>query len=1657
MQLHQSRVGNQVRIHGNIVCVPADVNTSVNTLPRTESQLQTIAVKLKRRSQYQHAFLTANIRPECVRQVGEYLVQNGDLFRKEGVCFSTSYSMSVQSIETDNTLVMDTDPSQTVSDRVSDRKPDTNVSNELASSASTVDVDDWDESDPSEVETAGVCDTMFTSPDFVEANERQAVYGVIDSGQCDKVFSFSPAEGNRPVSIFLDQFSEELSYPNIFWGSSRPESHPVKVHYSDIVKSELRRSDRRVASCIENIFYKVKRSQMHNITSKVSVAVRKHKTGGHVYTAGQLRGSDVLDKLVKFDDGYRVLKEIRGSPPYWEKAQKDLYAMIRQLGAATLFVTLSAAETRWFHLLRILSEVVDHVTLTDEEVSQMTWSDKCRLISTDPVTCARHFDYSIHQFFNRFLKSSVSPLGKLKDFWYRIEFQHRGSPHMHCLLWISDVPRYGTDSTNDVVQYIDKVLSCQRSWNDQTLDSLVELQVHKHRRTCKKRFRKTNICRFGFPKHPMKSTQILEPLSSSETEKERHAQNLVKVNSVLSSIKLGQEQMSMEQFLTLVSLDYDSYILAIRSSLKTATTFIKRQPEDMRVNNYNVQCLQAWRANMDIQFILDVYACASYITSYIAKSARGMSELLRTACEEARHGSATLKQQVRIIGNKFLNNVEISAQEAIYLLLQMPLKRSSRQVVFINTSPPEERVYLLKSNIDKLPDNAEVAEGNLITRYVNRSSKLENTCLADYVALYDGSSTLVDESNTDDEIQPDVDEQLTSRQSVPKCRKVPRVIRSVRFNHLSDPEKSAREKLMLYTHWRNEQADLIGGFQTYVQHFESVRQQLSEKMAVYEPFANEVFQAQDTLARGDLEEQWDLMAPGIQLADRTSRDAGVSQNVSQALIHPELHGQSPDFDLARDLGLGRVEALDTNACRYDMSDDDYQTLMKSLNRQQMEFVTDTMHHLKTSNQPTFRFLSGGAGTGKSHVLKALRESAERYYRSKSGVDFSQHWSMTLAPTGKAAFLVGGATIHSVLHVPANQSFQYRRLDHESLNTLRTQIGHIKLWLIDEISMVGHRLFSFVNQRLQEVSNSNQPFGGASVIAFGDFFQLPPVMDGFIFTDLSHTVSIVNDYNVLAPNLWRENFTMFELTQIMRQQDCLPFAELLNRLREGRHTQDDLHVLQSRLISADIEKYPSSAQHLFKTNSQVDTYNVQVYNKCTLHKVTIHSIDSVIGGMSDDMSQHVLDMIPDDARKTMQLPATLNVAVGCRYEISLNVNVNDGLANGAGGIVKKIQLTSDNQSASGFIWMQFDEVIVGKQTRIDNKSLYSRDVDAGWTPIHPLTRQFQVGRSQTNQVLRKQFPLRQSSAKTIHRCQGDTLTEVVVDFKTSRRDAHTHYVGLSRVKSLDGLHVLNLCEDKIHIDQNVIQEMSVLRTDRQMSQSLYLPYLHSELCYQVAFLNVRSLHKHIHCIRSDHSLLACDVHMYCETRMAAQDSPDVYQLDNFHCVAFPGYSRTNQRSHYGLAVYSKVPLIHSVQPFSLAAESSHGTGECVFMPVAVHQRLLVNLVCVYRRPNSNISHFQRAMSHMLDELTTIQTDDMSVEHYTVIMGDFNLDWYDESTKVTMTRILPGFRQLVSEPTTDYGSTIDHVYTDLPANLVEHFSLETYYTDHKPLVVVFRLVV
>lgn len=200
----------------------------------------------------------------------------------------------------------------------------------------------------------------------------------------------------------------------------------------------------------------------------------------------------------------------------------------------------------------------------------------------------------------------------------------------------------------------------------------------------------------------------------------------------MNGLKNGyDDKCSFQDFLhNELQLSEENYFKCIRSSLKGPKVILKRKPCD-RVNAYTSTLLHAWAANIDIQFVLDPYACAMYIVSYISKSQRGMSDLLIRAAKEARDGNLDIKRQVRHIGNHFLNSVEVGAQEAAYLVLQMPLTKASRDVIFINTSPIDDRVILVKTDteLQKLSANSTDIEcSNIVKRNSVRPRQLGNWC-----------------------------------------------------------------------------------------------------------------------------------------------------------------------------------------------------------------------------------------------------------------------------------------------------------------------------------------------------------------------------------------------------------------------------------------------------------------------------------------------------------------------------------------------------------------------------------------------------------------------------------------------------------------------------------------------------------------------------------------------------------------------------------------------------------------------------------------------------------------------------------------------------------------------------------------------------------------
>jgi len=133
-------------------------------------------------------------------------------------------------------------------------------------------------------------------------------------------------------------------------------------------------------------------------------------------------------------------------------------------------------------------------------------------------------------------------------------------------------------------------------------------------------------------------------LKKNESNVEEYKEIFEKVKELLKSVSAMFK--NFEYFLSHLEIFYEEYKFAIRSSLKKPQVFLRRQFSDRLLNAYNRNILGLHRANMDIQFILDAYACCSYIINYINKSNRGVSQLHREAMTKISHGSVSVKRKL---------------------------------------------------------------------------------------------------------------------------------------------------------------------------------------------------------------------------------------------------------------------------------------------------------------------------------------------------------------------------------------------------------------------------------------------------------------------------------------------------------------------------------------------------------------------------------------------------------------------------------------------------------------------------------------------------------------------------------------------------------------------------------------------------------------------------------------------------------------------------------------------------------------------------------------------------------------------------------------------------------------------------------------------------
>ena len=423
--------------------------------------------------------------------------------------------------------------------------------------------------------------------------------------------------------------------------------------------------------------------------------------------------------------------------------------------------------------------------------------------------------------------------------------------------------------------------------------------------------------------------------------------------------------------------------------------------------------------------------------------------------------------------------------------------------------------------------------------------------------------------------------------------------------------------------------ELLKDSQTYQERFEVVINESEQNRKQYENHAQILHQAVQDI---ESEEFGNIVASKTQYRDEQDREIGSRVSELFGSFDPGKDKQHAEYDLINDIGTYPRTNDDEDLVVKRLKDTDFRKFVQSLNIEQKEFFYHVLNSVKTGELPLRLFLSGGAGVGKSTVTNALYEALIRYLNAQTENDPDDITVVKVAPTGKAAFNIRGNTLHSVFKIPANRDFNYCTLDRERLNTIRSQLQRMQVVFIDEISMVGSGMFNFLDLRLQQIMGTKEPFGGLSIITVGDLFQLKPVFDNWIFENSK------DGYTALATNLWQQYFQMFELSDVMRQREDKHFAEILNRIREGKHTQADIEVLKKRILNLSPQHpdYPINSTDLFSTNMAVDQHNHDIFHKSTNEKVEVKAIDIVLGDLSDELKERLKKQIPNDPSKTMGL-------------------------------------------------------------------------------------------------------------------------------------------------------------------------------------------------------------------------------------------------------------------------------------------------------------------------------------------------------------------------------------------------------------------------------------
>ncbi|MCR5711218.1 MAG: AAA family ATPase [Prevotella sp.] len=403
----------------------------------------------------------------------------------------------------------------------------------------------------------------------------------------------------------------------------------------------------------------------------------------------------------------------------------------------------------------------------------------------------------------------------------------------------------------------------------------------------------------------------------------------------------------------------------------------------------------------------------------------------------------------------------------------------------------------------------------------------------------------------------------------------------------------------------------------------------------------------------------------------------------------------------------------------------------------MENMIDTQNKQQVmafeliANTNSSFFLTGRAGTGKTTFLRNVQKMVDKQF-------------ITLAPTGVAAILAGGDTIHSFFGLPMDVCTP-GTMGKMSEARILTLI-HTDTIIIDEVSMVRCDIIDAIDYTMRKTLRSSLPFGGKQVIFVGDMFQLPPVLkrgaEGELMNDLYHTDDC---FFYKADVIKRMRLVKIEFQKVYRQEDQ-DFLRILENVRLNKTTPENLMHLNERVCPP--AKEDGMVITLSARNCTVDGINQQRLAEIEAEEYTY---EGTVTGKFEE--------------KRFPVDLTLKLKVGAQVMFTRN-DQQKRWVNGTIGTVTKlskdeIQVTTDGGSTyvvPNCSWESYSYEY-DKEARKMKKELMGTFT---------------------------QYPLRLAWAITVHKSQGMTFDKLYLDLSRGMFAAGQLYVALSRVRSLDGL-------------------------------------------------------------------------------------------------------------------------------------------------------------------------------------------------------------------------------------------------------------------------------